>query len=355
MKIFQCSHCENPIFFENTVCQKCGSWLGYLDESEDMHALQPNLEYWILPDGRQVKYCQNHDYDVCNWLIRTDANEYCAACQLNHTIPNLEAQSAIEKWRYFERAKHRLVYSLRRLQLPFRRKMIPEDDGLWFHFVDKELEEKDIKMGHANGEITILLSEADSVQREMMRQDLKEPYRTMIGHLRHEIGHYYWDQLVRTKADNLQAFRSIFGNEQVDYTESLRTYYNAGPTAHWQGQYISAYATAHPWEDWAETWAHYMHLIDAMETAYHFGLDVEPELRNAEHMHAKATFDPYETQDFKQILDYSIPLFFAMNSINRSMGISDVYPFVISDPVVQKLSFIHDLVLAIRNQQRSVQ
>lgn len=348
MKIFQCNNCGNPVFFENVICQKCGHWLGYLDENQSIYALQPNLENWQLADGRHVKYCKNHGYDVCNWLVMTDANDYCIACQFNQTIPNLQMDAALEKWRHFESAKHRLIYSLRRLQLPLVRKMYAEDDGLWFHFVDKGLEEGDVKMGHANGEITILLSEADSVQREMLRKNLKEPYRTMIGHLRHEVGHYYWDQLVWKSFDRLQEFRSVFGDEQVDYTDSLHTYYNVGPGAHWQGQYISAYATAHPWEDWAETWAHYMHLIDTMETAYHFGLDIEPELRNAEHMYAKATFDPYETQDFKQILDYSIPLFFAMNSINRSMGISDLYPFVISDSVVQKLKFIHDLVRSVK-------
>ncbi len=348
MKIFQCTNCSNPIFFENVTCQKCGYWLGYIDETQRMHALQPNLTSWQLTDGRVVSYCQNHGYNVCNWLVPAHLDGYCSACQLNHTIPNLQMNTALEKWRHFELAKHRLIFSLRRMRLPVVKKRVSADDGLWFYFVDKEVEGKEIKMGHINGEITILISEADSVKREEMRKDLQEPYRTMIGHLRHEIGHYYWDQLILKNWDHLQKFRSIFGDEQLDYSQAINAHYNWGPSPQWQNQFISAYASSHPWEDWAETWAHYMHLMDTMETAYHFGLDIEPELKNAEHMQAQATFDPYETNDFQQILDYSIPLFFAMNSINRSMGISDLYPFVISDPVIEKLSFIHAVVLANR-------
>ena len=352
MKIFQCSHCANPVFFENVICQKCGYWLGYDHPTLSMYAVPPGSGPWMINSGnvKNVRYCRNHEYDVCNWFVEDGIAEYCSACQLNRTIPNLQMESTLPKWRHFEQAKHRLVYSLKRLGLPLISKMQDEGSGLCFHFIDKEVESKDIKMGHVEGEITILISEADPVKREQIRENLNEKYRTMIGHLRHEIGHYYWQQLISTDVNLMEKFRTHFGDERQDYTQALSNHYQYGPQMNWQYHFISSYASSHAWEDWAETWAHYMHLIDTMETAYYFGLDIEPELNDAQHMYAKATFDPYGILDFKQILDYSIPLFFAMNSINRSMGIADLYPFVISDAVVTKLTCIHEMVQSYRNR-----
>jgi hypothetical protein len=217
------------------------------------------------------------------------------------------------------------------------------ENGLCFDFVEQQ-NNPNLMTGHANGVITILVKEADSVLREQMRRQLLEPYRTLVGHLRHEVGHYFWEQLVHPKPEILVEFRSIFGDEQDDYGKALQLYYKTGAPENWQDSFISKYATSHPWEDWAETWAHYLHIMDMVETAYFFGLNVKP--RGLEkNMKAKVTYDPYIIDKFEIIIKTSVPLSFAVNSINRAMGLPDVYPFVITKPVIKKMKFIHRLLL----------
>lgn len=66
-------------------------------------------------------------------------------------------------------------------------------------------------------------------------------------------------------------------------------------------------------------------------------------------MHTELTFDPYVESDFEIIINTCIPLSYAVNSINRAMGIPDVYPFEISPTIVHKLAFIHKLLLPMRD------
>lgn len=198
--------------------------------------------------------------------------------------------------------------------------------------------------GHANGVVTILLREADSVFREQTRKDMQEAYRTLIGHLRHEVGHYFWDRLIFTDEKVLHTFRTIFGNEERNYNDALQTYYKNGAPDNWQDSYISKYASSHPWEDWAETWAHYLHIMDMVETAHFFRLRVNP-TGISKNMKTKITLDPYLIKDFETIVSTCVPLSFAVNSINRAMGIADVYPFVINARVIEKMTFIHKLLL----------
>jgi hypothetical protein len=193
--------------------------------------------------------------------------------------------------------------------------------------------------GHANGVITILLREADSVIREQTRMQLMEPFHTLIGHLRHGVGHYFWDRLVYTDAGVLVEFRAIFGDERASYGESLQAYYKHGAPENCQEFFISKYATTHAWEDWAETWAHYLHIMDIVETAHFFGVKVDP-LATLKGMEAITSFDPYTQSDFETIVQTCLPLSFAVNSINRAMGVPDVYPFVIIISVVEKMKFI---------------
>ena len=171
---------------------------------------------------------------------------------------------------------------------------------------------------------------------------MHEDYRTLLGHFRHEIGHYYWHSLV-DNPDMLQRFRSVFGNESIDYTAALKKYYSEGIRVNWADNYISAYASMHPWEDWAETWAHYMHIMDTLETACSFGLSVNPQV-TAEGLRADIKTDPYTTEDFDAIMSWWHPLTLAVNSLNRSMGLSDIYPFVLTATVKAKMKFIHGLV-----------
>lgn len=347
MKIFQCGNCNHSMFFENKTCENCGHLSGFRASDRMMLTFKPKVNT-LISDREQAeyKYCKNKEYDVCNWVIeKNNPEEYCSACQLNRTIPNLSDTSNFEKWQHFEVAKHRLIYQLQKIGLALPSKLRIEE-GLCFDFVAQQ-NDPSLMTGHANGVITILLREADSVKREQMRKKFSEPYRTLIGHLRHEVGHYFWERLVETNPNVLSQFRTVFGDERSDYGEALQTYYSIVEAGNWQDSFISKYATSHPWEDWAESWAHYLHVMDMVETAYFFGVNVKP-IGVKKAMKAKVTFDPYTIEDFNLIVKTCVPLSFAVNSINRSMGIPDVYPFVITPVVVEKLKFIHKLLLSKR-------
>ena len=343
MKIFQCGHCGHPLFFENNKCEKCGRICGYRDLDRQMLVFDPAApSLTVEAGGPEYKYCRNKQYEVCNWLLEQgDPHDYCTACQLNRTVPDISENENFEAWRNLEVAKHRLVYQLQKIGLALPSKLSRED-GLCFDFVSRQ-EDPNLMTGHANGVITILLSEADPVLREKMRKQLLEPYRTLIGHLRHEVGHYFWDRLVLPDPEVLQAFRALFGDEQEDYAEALDRYYKEHGQKISAGAYISNYASAHPWEDWAETWAHYLHIMDMVETAYYFGLKVDPQTGHRE-MEAEVAVDPYTLASFDPVIQTCVPLSFAVNSINRSMGLPDVYPFVVTSPVVEKMRFIHRLL-----------
>ena len=344
MKLFQCGNCEHSLFFENSVCENCGHLAGYRDAAREVLTFAAEAREMISDRaGVRYRYCANNVYDVCNWLIPAGSpHQYCRACQLNRTVPNLADPANVTKWQSLENAKHRLVYQLQRLGLPLVSKLVDEEVGLCFDFVARD-GRADLMTGHAEGVVTILLSEADSVVREENRKQFKEPYRTLIGHLRHEVGHYYWDRLVAADDDALAAFRRQFGDERRDYGEALQAYYASGAPEGWRAAHISAYATAHPWEDWAETWAHYLHIVDMVETAYYFGVAVDP-VGPMDTMATDVPFDPYDATDFDVIVERAVPLSYAVNSINRAMGIPDVYPFVISTRVREKLTFVHELV-----------
>lgn len=347
MKIFQCGHCEHPLFFEDYTCENCGHLSGYRDTDRTMLTFDPSRPD-LISDREKIgyKFCKNNQHKVCNWIIEeNNTSEYCDACQLNRTIPNLSDGTNFLKWKNLERAKHRLVYQLQKIGLNLTSKM-DDAQGLCFDFIAKH-QNSNIMTGHANGVITILLREADSVFREQIRKQLQEPYRTLIGHLRHEVGHYFWERLVSNNENVLVNFRRVFGNEEMDYGNSLQNYYKNGAPDDWQVSFISEYATSHPWEDWAETWAHYLHIMDMAETAHFFGLKVRP-TDMSEVMKTEVTSDPYIVEDFETIVATCVPLSFAVNSINRAMGIPDVYPFVITPAVVKKMTFIHELLWPMR-------
>ena len=348
MKLFQCNNCSNPIFFENTVCESCHSPLGYLPQDNRVYALvgSPDNGWEIINEpGQRYRYCDNHAYDVCNWLVPAGQATMCPACNLNDTIPNLAIEDNLEAWRKIEYAKHHLIYSLLRLGLPLKSKVEDPESGLGFNFLDDSVDdEAQVLTGHSEGVITLNIDEADPVYREQSREQMDEPYRTLIGHFRHEIGHYYWDILIANNPQALESFRTVFGDERSDYNQSLENYYAASPPNDWNAYFVSAYSAAHPWEDWAETWAHYLHLVDTLETAHSFGVQVKPRIENSDSISMAADFDPYASRDFEAIIDAALPLVFAVNSINRSMGQPDLYPFIVPPTVLEKLRFIHDRI-----------
>ncbi len=302
MKIFACSHCGHTVFFENVHCLNCQNALGYTPEDGML----------ALPQEGMHK-CRNYtEHNVCNWL--TDRKDgYCRACRLNRTIPDLSVAGNLQRWWRLEMAKKRLIFSLIELGLPL--------DELQFDFLLPG--HQPVLTGYSNGLITINATEADDPTREKMRLDMNEPYRTLLGHLRHESAHHYWSVLVHDPP----SFRQIFGDERQDYQKCMDRHYREGAPPDWQERgFISAYASMHPWEDWAESWAHYLHMRDTLQTSSEFGLG------------------RLYTQTFDDMVQDWTRLTFALNSINRSMGISDLYPFVLGKPVLEKLRWIHRLL-----------
>ncbi|GAB3927274.1 zinc-binding metallopeptidase family protein [Larkinella terrae] len=343
MKHFKCTHCGEPNYFENSRCTHCEYPLGFVARELELLPLvaQDTETFQIYGrDETLYRFCANHQYGVCNWLVEDGHSRYCEACKLNRTIPNLSKPAYLQRWKVIETAKHRLIYSLRRMKLPIVGKSADPERGLSFDFL-ADGTQKRVRTGHMRGLITINIVEADDIEREMTRQKMDEPYRTVLGHFRHEIGHYYWDRLIRN-SDRIDNYRELFGDERQSYKDALRNHYQQGPPAGWNLNYISAYASAHPWEDWAETWAHYLHILDTLETAYAFGLSVQfQSVIDSMNVVQEEKIDPYDPEDFKTLMDLWGPLSFAMNNLNRSMGHSDLYPFVIPPGVMEKLSFIH--------------
>ena len=345
MKLYTCGDCHNPLYFENSTCLQCGYSVGFDPEKFRMITLgnrQGNTFSDMADTQVTYKLCSNAQYGVCNWLIPSSQSEaFCIACSLNRTIPSLDDSENRARWKNMEIAKHRLVYSLLHLNLPLHPKTPEHPEGLLFDFMADPSPDEKIVTGHAEGVITINLAEADEATRTSTKADLGEKYRTLLGHFRHEVGHYYWERL-QAVPDFPPDFRALFDDENKNYTDALNHYYETGAPANWMENYISPYASAHPWEDWAETWAHYLHMMDTLETAYAFGIAIRPEqVRHVDLMKAQVKSDPYCIDDFTRIIDLWLPLTFAVNSLNRSMGHTDFYPFIIYPEVIRKLAFIH--------------
>ncbi len=351
MRLFNCSHCSQRLYFENVVCERCEAMLGFLPDRLQLRSLEAALEEGVWrPRGEEAKYrmCANYEqHAVCNWMVPIeDDHPFCTACRLNTTIPDLGVEGNSDLWRTLETEKHRLVYSLLRLGLP----VVPRSEdptALAFDFLADSgspfSERGKVFTGHAEGLITINIKEADPVERERMRGQLDEPYRTLLGHFRHESGHYYWDQLIRDTSW-LEECRSLFGDDTVDYGAALEHHYQHGAPTDWQESFISSYATMHPWEDWAETWAHYLHMIDTLETAWQFGIGIHPKAGDDARERVRHDFDPYREASIDTLIEHWLPLTFALNSLNRSMGHEHAYPFVVSPKVIEKLGFVHRVV-----------
>jgi len=347
MKLFACDHCGNTIYFENTMCERCGHQLGYLPDRNALVSLSEDGGLWstpIFPDDSYV-FCANAQYGACNWLIPAEpgGDIYCAACRHNETIPAITDPLNLTHWQVIERAKKRLFYSLLRLKLPLETRNEDPVHGLSFRFLaDMPVARQKVMTGHENGVITISLAEANDAEREARRAAMGEPYRTLLGHFRHEIGHHYWDLLVDGSPD-AERFRALFGDASQDYGMALQNYYAHGAPAGWPQTHISAYATSHPWEDFAETFAHYLHITDTVEMAAAFGVRARPRTKD-ENLQVSVDFDPYAARAIEPIVDNWVPLASLLNNLNRAMGQPDAYPFILTLPVVEKLGFVHDLV-----------
>jgi hypothetical protein len=335
MKLFTCPSCDQVLYFENTRCENCGKQVAYL--SGEFVTVDPDAE-------SPVQLCRNYvEHDACNWAVTDEkGGGFCDSCVLNDVIPNLESAESRYAWVRLETAKRRLLYSLSALGLPIERRS--DAGGLVFAFKASTTEEP-VFTGHSDGLITINIAEASDPFREKTREEMGEPYRTVLGHFRHEIGHYYWDRLVKG-SQRLEPFKALFGDHTLDYPEAQRRHYEQGPPADWTTRFVSVYASMHPWEDWAETFAHYLHMVDTLETARGYGLAIAPRVVSGAPIPSVAT-RRLQFDDFDDLISAWFPLTNALNSLNRSMGLPDLYPFVLSDSAIAKLRFVHDVVAAL--------
>jgi hypothetical protein len=358
MKTFTCNNCQQILYFESTQCTQCGLRLQYLPDQRTLAAVEelptsgnsaspPRLR--PLGDASRLYVaCANQvQHAACNWAVPLDAlaadsnadepAPYCMSCRLNELVPDLTQRENLARWRQLETAKRRLLYSLMRLELPFIPKSVDPQAGLSFRFLAQNEGDARVVTGHADGVITINLAEADPAWRERTRETLGEAYRTVLGHFRHEIGHFYWDRLIKG-GPLLEPFRELFGDEEQDYEQALAAHYGRDVPGSRQPGYVSAYAAMHPWEDWAETWAHYLHMVDTLETARCYGLSLTADGESS------VRLPRTDLSQFDQLLTAWIPVTLALNSLNRSMGLPDPYPFTLDEGVIAKLRFIHTVL-----------
>ena len=410
MRLFECSCNERPtLFFENVRCEHCGRLAGFCPERLTMQAfvLDPDASesIWRDDDGRAYRLCANRTHhDCCNWMVPLevegasdpvpvavtppagnsdsstanqdtreadssnppsapllDGEPLCVACALNEVIPDLSVPANLPLWRRLEAAKRRCLFTLMELELPLD---AADNAPMRYQFLADLPNEAPVMTGHADGLITINLAEADLIERTRTQVQLDEPYRTLLGHFRHECGHYYWDVFKLELPEFIEGFRRVFGDEREDYAAALDRHYQRSPSDTRELSHVSDYATMHPWEDWAESWAHYLHILDALEIQqslsyrtttisrdvravtlpFFIGPDGRPRTTGAGDDHA----------DFEAIFPLWIQASVVLNSLNRSMGLADPYPFVLHPAIKDKLAFIHRTVLAYQNRRTEV-
>lgn len=361
MKIFKCQNCGNTLHFNNDTCLRCGFRVGYISELFTLSALTPEgdqLRALANPDTLYIS-CNNASEAACNWLVPADSGEsFCLACRYNVTIPDLSVPDNQERWQKIEQAKKHLFYSLTRFELPIPSRKDGMEPGLAFEFL-ADVENLDgstenVLTGHADGLISLNIVEADDAERERRRTAMGEPYRTLIGHFRHEVGHFYWDLLIRD-GNRVDSFKALFGDPDLDYAQALQQHYQNGAPLDWRDNFISAYASSHPWEDFAETWAHCFHMVDGLETARVFGITPDFQFGTAPAKPVDYSFDPYHATNIKPVIASWIPLTVAINSLNRSLGQPDFYPFVLTNKVITKIDFVLRLIVSAQKEQEEAE
>ncbi|MGW4095914.1 zinc-binding metallopeptidase family protein [Mycobacterium sp. NPDC004974] len=336
MRDFTCPNCGQHLAFENSLCLSCGSALGF--SLDDMALLvitdtDHNGHAGAVDEG-QYELCANLHLAECNWLVHIgQGGRLCASCALTRTRPADTDTAAMSSFAEAEQAKRRLIAELHELKLPIVSRDQDPQFGLAFDLLSSESEK--VFTGHHNGVITLDLAEGDDVHREQLRIAMDEPYRTLLGHFRHEIGHYYFYRLVAPSASYSARFRELFGDPDADYQAALDRHYQSGPPAGWDDEFVSSYASMHAAEDWAETFAHYLHIRDTLDTAAAYGFAP-----------SGATFERkiLGPSGFDTIIEMWLPLAWSLNMVNRSMGHDDLYPFVLPPAVLEKMRFVHTVI-----------
>lgn len=391
MKLFRCTCNSKPVlYFENVQCESCGRLTGFCQDSFELKPFTPikakpktkgaraskkivhrRATVWEDDTGRQYTKCANwRDHNICNWMLpiqtHTSTQSLCSACVLNDVTPEPLNTETIKLWHKLEKAKKRCLFTLLQLQLPVHAEPIADgksaphklafrfmsDSDASSHFQEPIEGAERVLTGHANGIITINVAEADDVARTQNRVAMQERYRTLLGHFRHETGHYFWDVLTLADTNFTESFREVFGDENASYQEALDRHYADGPPTDWQNTFVSSYATMHPWEDWAETWAHYLHMIDTIETQQSFSRNSQTStnpVRDVSLPFAVGARGDKGEADFTEIMELWIDASILLNSLNRSMGLPDPYPFVLHQPIQEKLRFVHDRIRRLGN------
>jgi hypothetical protein len=294
----------------------------------------------VAPSTELPRRCANAQLAGCNWLTEGE-RQLCVSCVLTRTRPRDDDEQGLGGFAAAEAAKRRLLFELADLSLPIEG-WHEQPGGLGFDLLSSA--HAPVTTGHADGIVTLDLAETDPAHREQMRIRLGEAYRTVLGHLRHEIGHYYEPILIPEETPTQTRAREIFGDEREDYRQAMDRYYADGPPDGWEQRFVSAYAAMHPWEDFAETFAHYLHVRDALQTAAAYGLRMDgPTIATTDRAPLHANADA-ATASFGEMLDAWIPMTYALNAVSRSMGTRDLYPFVLGATVEAKLAFIDSLI-----------
>ena len=336
MRDFHCPNCGHRLTFENSTCLACGSALGF--SLDDMALLvittgdEGDKPGFVSASDHEL--CANRHLAECNWLVPiNNPGGLCTSCALTLERPNDNDADGMAAFARAEAAKRRLIAELYELKLPIVGRDRDPDYGLAFRLLSSAHE--DVMTGHDDGVITLDLAEGDDVHREQLRVEMDEPYRTLLGHFRHEVGHYYFYRLITPSSDYLARFNELFGDPDADYQEALDRHYSEGVPQGWQESFVSSYATMHAAEDWAETFAHYLHIRDTLDTCAWCGLAP-----------ASATFDrpALGPSAFPNIIEMWLPLSWSLNMVNRSMGHDDLYPFVLPVAVLEKMQFIHTVI-----------
>lgn len=336
MRDFLCPNCGQHLTFENSVCLACGSAVGFsLDEMAFLViAADGGAGSRGAVDADAYQLCANLHVAECNWLVEVrPVRQLCRSCVLTRTRPGDDDAAGLAAFAGAERAKRRLVAELHELSLPVVGRVLDPQHGLAFDLLSST--GHPVVTGHDNGIITVDLAEGDDVHREQMRVTMDEPYRTLLGHFRHEVGHYYYFRLVEPSAEHRTAFNELFGDPEIDYQSALDRHYRHGPPAGWEERHVSAYATMHPAEDWAETFAHYLHIRSTLDTAAAYGL------APATGTYQRKVLGP---SAFNTIIEMWLPLAWSLNMVNRSMGKPDLYPFVLPVAVLEKMRLVHRVV-----------
>lgn len=350
MRLFQCSHCAAPVYFDNMTCLRCEYALGYAYESGLMAAFAVDeAGEWRAPDAAKptgkpepCRPCANRAVLSCNWMLDTDdSGDLCQSCRLTSVYPDQSVEENVLAWQTCELSKRRWLYAIRTLGLPVAPKTDAFPDGITFRFMQSVGTKTQVMTGHADGVITINAAESDPVARLSAREAMEEPYRTLLGHFRHESGHYYWQRLIERDDQVLANYRAVFGDERQDYGEALKQHYEQGAPADWAVHFVSQYAASHPWEDFAETWAHYLHIVDAVEVAESWKVSIDGYPRNEID---QFTAPIAANEGFKSLMARWLPLSLLANSLNRSLGHDDAYPFAPSATVLNKLGWVHGFV-----------